>query len=453
MASATGAGIARGLERGLARFLDVQERERQQQRQEDRDERLEERHTARMARMERQRVSEEAGAARRGVTLPGVERTREAGPQATVDGEELTLEQGAAPGLELRDRGEGGGGGFFEGADLGGPGRDPSSGDARPELGPEPTSGGDATGMRQAFSEEIERAASAPPGAEPSVAPGALDPETGQFASGPVFGRSSQEGEGPRTRDFLERGEVERRGPEFRLSGGERFRPEEGERRALEEETARILQARPDLDRAEARLLAEGRSDALTYNRRLEGEMDRTFNVGGREYTDIDEARRARRTLGIGGAGRRGGEDRGTQKERLANQYGFNSVAEYERFEQRVESLQDIYGTVQGDPLLQRALENRARGLSESEVIQKVRQDAERAGYDQRQIQAAVRDVRGFFQQRSSRQLQELREGNIGGVGNLGSGFDLEFEAEGGGGEGRDRRSGGGGTGPLRDRR
>jgi len=295
--------------------------------------------------------------------------------------------------------------------------------------------------------EEIDRQASGE--APPSPSPGALDPETGLFTDGSMFSRSSQRGEGPEVGEFLREGRTERRGPEYRLSSGTTYRPEAATRRAMREEMERIRRARPDLSEAEAEMLARDRSDVLTFDRDERDEIDDTFDIRGRETRDLDEAVEWYEAFGADRGGGREGRSL-TQTERLARQYGFDTMADYRRFQDRIGSLEEVYGTIQGDPLLQRALENRARGLSETEVIEKVRRQGRETGLSQEAIDTAVADIRGYFRQRSAQEVEALESGNLGGLGNLGSGFDLPLdERPAGPGEEEDGRRTGG-VGPMR---
>lgn len=423
---------------------------------------------ARLEQLERARIKDEAESARGGLALPGVERVpgREV---PKVGDQEVSIFEGEAPTLPGVAGGEPSDP-FFEGAELGGPGREPSidpgferrapdrtgdaigrrmpdrtgdrigrrSFDARPELDqPRNVTDMDERGLRGAFSRELQAAASAPPGAEPDVEPGAFDPETGDFTTEPIFRDPAQADQGPTVGEFLREGRVESRPESFRLSTGQEIVPGQRAEQALAEEIEAILAARPDLSRPEARMLATGQEGVLTFGREPEDELDRTFNVSGREFETLEEAAEARERLGIGG----GTEGRLTQTQRTARQFGFDNVADYRRFEDRMGDLQEVYGNTQGDPLLQRAVEARARGLSESEVLNRVLEDARASGFSPEEVEAVEADVRAFFSQRTRRQIDQLQSGNLGDFPTEGSGFDLEFrtrrdtarEEEGGG--------------------
>lgn len=429
--------IARGLERGLASYLTQEQRERERERREAEDRRRQERHETRQSEAERRRTLQEAEAAERGIELPGVKTVREAGLRPMVGDRELSLEAGAGPGLEPRPTSEAplleGERGFFDRPPQGGAGR---QGGMDPRI----------------MEEELSSQAQAEPGAEPDVEPGALDPQTGQFVTEPVFRArpGAAQGQGPSIGQFLEEGRVERQGPEFRLSSGQRFEPGAREEQILQEELNRVMRARPELSREEARLLLEGREDILTYGRQPEDELDRTFNVAGREVRTVEEARRLREELGIGGGGRgRGGESL-TQTEQQARDMGFDNVANFRRFQDRMADLEEVYGNTQGDPLFQRALEARARGHSESEVMQNVVQDARQAGWEDDEIQQLRQDLRRFFGQRNRRQIGAMQSGNIGDLPDYGSGFDLEFETSAPADTAGGRRPGG--VGAVRNR-
>lgn len=450
------ADVARGLESGLTSFLTRQAREREEERRKSREERRQAEHEARMRDRRNQRTIQEADAASRGIELEGVETVEPGGPQAYgPEGRELNVTDAPREGLEARPR-EGetpllsGERGLMEGEVEG-----MAAGEGRIE--PRAAPGANAPGAQQALSEEFQRSARAGPGADPDVEAGAIDPETGTFASEPVF---RGEGGGPSIGSVLREGEVRQEDPSFRLSSGQRFTPGSREERILQEEVNRIMQARPDLSQAEAELLARDETQALTFDRGREEGLDETFNIRGREFTDRDEAVNAYRAFQDEGGrgGGRGGENL-TQKEELAVQYGFTQpdgspdLAGYERFQDRVGSLQQVYGNTQGDPLLQRAVEARAMGLSETDVLDRITRTARERDFSQAQIEQIREDVRGFFSQRSRRQIQRLQEGDLSGP-NFGSGFDLDFgttrpdsAAGGGGGEGVGAMRGGGGGG------
>ena len=449
------ADIARGLEAGLTGYLTQEAREREEERRAEREERREEEHEARMRRNRNQRILSEAEAASRGVELEGVEQTRQAGPQATLEGRDVNVTDVPRHGLEARPTEQSR---FRESPVPVLTGDESLMGEdqqlrgmatGRPEL--EPTDAGpDAAGpMASALQEEFSRAAQAPPGAEPDVEAGAIDPETGTFAQDPVYrgGKPTQESDVGRL--LRGEGEIEQRGPTYRLSGGQTFRPGEQGRRELRRQVDRILEARPDLTEAEAELLARGESGALTFGRGQEEGLDETYNIRGREFTDQDRAVAAHEAFEGGGRGAGGSR---TQKEHLAVQYGFTEpdgspdLAGYERFQERVGSLQDVYGNTQGDPVLQKSLEARAMGLSETEVLNRLTSQAREQGYSDAEIQQLRQDVRGFFAQRSRRQIQRLEEGDLSGP-NFGSGFDLQFSAP---SDSAASGGGGGGVGPLR---